>query len=141
VKDRKNLLRALFSVYPAGRFGVALFVLRGALGVPLFIQGTLCLAEPVATWETFRGLAALAVGCSLVAGFLTPVIAVVTAAGVAVLGASVAPLCSRNLFAGKLSIVFASAILASVLLLGPGAFSVDARMFGRREIIIPRRVK
>jgi hypothetical protein len=27
---------------------------------------------------------------------------------------------------------------AAQVLLGPGAFSVDARLFGRREIVIPR---
>ena len=30
-----------------------------------------------------------------------------------------------------------AAISAALVLLGPGAFSVDARLFGRREIIIP----
>jgi hypothetical protein len=28
-------------------------------------------------------------------------------------------------------------LAAAVLCLGPGAFSVDARLFGRREVIIP----
>jgi hypothetical protein len=28
-------------------------------------------------------------------------------------------------------------MLVAVIVLGPGAFSVDARLFGRREIIIP----
>jgi hypothetical protein len=30
-----------------------------------------------------------------------------------------------------------AAISAAVVLLGPGAFSLDARLFGRREIVIP----
>jgi uncharacterized membrane protein YphA (DoxX/SURF4 family) len=30
-----------------------------------------------------------------------------------------------------------AAISAALALLGPGAFSLDARLFGRREIIIP----
>jgi uncharacterized membrane protein YphA (DoxX/SURF4 family) len=44
---------------------------------------------------------------------------------------------------GDLSRLFTLLILlfisAAVVLLGPGAYSVDARLFGRREIIIPRR--
>ena len=32
------------------------------------------------------------------------------------------------------------AVLSGVIaLLGPGAFSIDARLFGRREVFIPRR--
>jgi hypothetical protein len=30
-----------------------------------------------------------------------------------------------------------AAISAALVLVGPGAFSLDARLFGRREIIIP----
>jgi hypothetical protein len=33
-----------------------------------------------------------------------------------------------------------AAISAALVLLGPGAFSLDARLFGRREIIIPEVV-
>jgi hypothetical protein len=29
----------------------------------------------------------------------------------------------------------------TVALLGPGAFSVDARLFGRREIVVPRAAR
>jgi hypothetical protein len=42
-----------------------------------------------------------------------------------------------NLFDSKLSLVFGLTMLLSVMGIGPGAFSVAARVFGRREIIIP----
>jgi hypothetical protein len=29
--------------------------------------------------------------------------------------------------------------LSAIIILGPGAFSLDARLFGQREIIVPRR--
>ena len=34
-------------------------------------------------------------------------------------------------------LIFAGIMAAAIVFLGPGAFSVDARLFGRREIIIP----
>jgi hypothetical protein len=33
--------------------------------------------------------------------------------------------------------LFVVAVAAAIILLGPGAFSVDCFLFGRREIIIP----
>jgi uncharacterized membrane protein YphA (DoxX/SURF4 family) len=42
-----------------------------------------------------------------------------------------------NLLNAKPSQILATTIAVSIALLGPGAFSVDARLFGRREIIIP----
>jgi hypothetical protein len=38
---------------------------------------------------------------------------------------------------GPLAAFNLAAISAALVLLGPGAFSIDARLFGRREIIIP----
>lgn len=68
------------------------------------------------------GILGIATGVLFVLGLLTPITATVTA--IAALG--------FGLYQG-------SAVVASLALLGPGAFSVDARLFGRREIIIPRR--
>jgi hypothetical protein len=42
-----------------------------------------------------------------------------------------------SLFDTRLATTLATSIAVAILCLGPGAFSIDARLFGRREIIIP----
>jgi len=64
----------------------------------------------------------IAVAPLLVLGFMTPAGAVIAAA--------------IALFFGSPSV---AAIAIALALLGPGAFSVDAKLFGRREIVIDER--
>jgi uncharacterized membrane protein YphA (DoxX/SURF4 family) len=85
------------------------------------------------------GAITLAVGISLLAGLLTPI-----AAGVIALRATAAlllihPVFGLSLFNSRPSIAFLAAVAGAIILLGPGSFSVDSRLFGLREIIIPQR--
>ena len=50
---------------------------------------------------------------------------------------SLLPICTPNVFDSRSAVVFAVAILIALIGIGPGRFSVDARLFGRREIIVP----
>lgn len=87
-----------------------------------------------ASW--ILGLSAVASGCLLLAGFLTPlagVIAALNVVGTSLSARAAAPI----VFDSRLAFVFALTILLAVIGAGPGRYSVDARMFGRREIIIP----
>ena len=71
-------------------------------------------------------LSLVSAACLLV-GLMTPVMAIVVTLGAGVLAVS-----------GKLDASLELIVLAiAVGLLGPGAFSLDARMFGRREILLP----
>jgi uncharacterized membrane protein YphA (DoxX/SURF4 family) len=45
---------------------------------------------------------------------------------------------ASSLLENRMTAALATAITAAVVCLGPGAFSLDARLFGRREIIIPK---
>lgn len=70
-------------------------------------------------------------------GFLTPLAATLVALGVLGVAFSWVPAPTSNLFDTKLPAVLAAVISLAILFLGPGALSLDARLFGRREIIIP----
>ena len=83
---------------------------------------------------------AFAAGAALLAGILTPIAGLVTGLGAIGCGFSLLPSPAvSNLPDSKLAVVLIAIVAAAIVCLGPGAFSVDAHLFGRREIIIPRR--
>ena len=86
------------------------------------------------------GLAALAFigGAFLLAGLMTPLVALLVAAG-GIGAVWWLPLQSEALFDGYLPIINLIVLSIAIAFVGPGAFSLDARMFGRREISIPSR--
>lgn len=83
------------------------------------------------------GFLAIAASILLILGFLTPVVSfLMCVAATAILLASLdkyPAIQQDRIFIDLCTILLAT----SVALLGPGAFSLDARMFGRREITIP----
>jgi uncharacterized membrane protein YphA (DoxX/SURF4 family) len=129
----------LFSTFPGGWPGAGLLLLRAAIGITMIVQGGLYLADPsdLTLGTGTVGLVAIATGVLLLVGFLTPVAGALV--GLGTLGIALAwfPAATPNLFDAKLPVVFAVIISAAIVFLGPGAFSIDARLFGRREIIIP----
>jgi uncharacterized membrane protein YphA (DoxX/SURF4 family) len=119
---------------------MALLLLRAVFGLVVLVEGGFYLAEPSATMAAwFMGLSAFAAGGLLLIGFLTPIIGAIVAVGAVCVGLSLLPACVPTLFDSKISLIFGLTMLISIIGLGPGAFSVDARVFGRREIIIPPR--
>jgi bifunctional non-homologous end joining protein LigD len=74
---------------------------------------------------------------SILAGLLTPFVAVVVAIGGMGLALSWFPLPAQDLFNNNLVVIDQILLAIAIAFLGPGAFSLDARMFGRREITIP----
>jgi uncharacterized membrane protein YphA (DoxX/SURF4 family) len=112
------------------RLTVALHTIIGAACALLASNGL-----EFAVWAC--GLLSITLGIALLLGFFTPLAGATTTIGYFILGISsllkmetirpIGPATAINLTAISLALVF----------LGPGAFSVDARLFGRREIIIP----
>lgn len=83
------------------------------------------------------GLSALASGGLLLIGFLTPVASVVVGFDVVGTVLSALPPSTSGIFESRAALIFGLTILLAIIGAGPGRFSVDARVFGRREIIIP----
>jgi uncharacterized membrane protein YphA (DoxX/SURF4 family) len=139
VRRGEDPLRRLFSSFPEGWPGIGLIFLRLIVAVNAIVCGIDALIEPSrhasSTWAF--GSLAIAAGAAILVGFVTP--AAGAAATVGYLTETVrsflmtdgsnhiSPLAAFNL----------AAISAALVFLGPGAFSIDARLFGRREIIIP----
>jgi len=117
---------------------VALLLLRVVSAVAILAEARLYVTEPnpsALSW--FVALSAFAAGALILVGFLTPVAAAVAAAGFTAVLLSALPTSTPNLFDSRVSVIFALTMLVTIIGIGPGAMSLDARMFGRREIIIP----
>jgi uncharacterized membrane protein YphA (DoxX/SURF4 family) len=78
-----------------------------------------------------------AAGAFLLTGLMTPFVAVFVALCGIGIALSYIPLPGEALFDSHLAIINLIVLSIAIALLGPGAFSLDARMFGRREITIP----
>ena len=83
------------------------------------------------------GLAGSLSGASLLIGFLTPVAGALVGLGGAGIALSWFPALTPNLLDSRLAAIFVVIMAAAIVFLGPGAFSLDSYLFGRREIVIP----
>jgi hypothetical protein len=113
-------------MFPTGAPGVALLILRISLAAAIVDTGSRCLNSSLAPVI----LLASAVQTLLLGfGLLTPIVSV--AAGVFELASLFASGHADGRF-----IVLSSLNAAAITLLGPGVYSLDARLFGRREIVL-----
>jgi uncharacterized membrane protein YphA (DoxX/SURF4 family) len=116
-------------MFPTGPAGAALWILRVSVAAKLFVEGTAHWTLVTSFW-TFLGFAAVAMFLCL--GLLTPYCATATCLimlGVLLMAGG------SNQFETFISILNSAALA----LLGPGAYSIDARIFGRRLLTVPPR--
>jgi uncharacterized membrane protein YphA (DoxX/SURF4 family) len=117
---------------------VGLLLLRAAVGISLIVQGAVCLAVwERGAWTWAVGPPALIIGAALLIGCMTPVAGALAVLGTVSVALSRLPPLIPSIFGGAPATIFMAVMAAAVLLLGPGAFSLDARWFGRREVVIP----
>jgi len=128
-------LQRTFTSFPSGSVGTALLALRVIVGASAITEAVLAIVGGHSLLDgTVAFLAALA-GLALVLGFLTPVVsALIAAYGAAILlglhGAH------RQLLDSRMALFEFVVMAAALAILGPGATSIDARLFGRREVAI-----
>lgn len=130
-------------VFPGGWSGIALLLLRVVVGMSLAFQGAGYFADWTSlTFKTLTiGALCIASGTCLVAGLLTPFACTFTVLSCIGFSSSWLPLPAHDVLSGNLVIVNMTVMAIVIAVLGPGAFSLDSRMFGRREIVIPPSVR
>jgi uncharacterized membrane protein YphA (DoxX/SURF4 family) len=124
-------VQKLFSAFPGGWPGLGLLLLRALVGVTLIAQSLTYIGSTklsALSWVV-TALVLIIASCLLV-GFMTPIAAMIIGLGAIALALS-------SLFQTNQTLLDVIVLTIAIALLGPGAFSIDARMFGRREILIP----
>ena len=135
---RRLRLQKLFSTFPEGWPGLGLVLMRLAVALSAIVQGISTFIESSAQildWTI--GSVEILIGAALLTGFLTPVAG--TFASLVNLATGVSWFLTPGGHAHDRTVAAFYLFVMSIAItaLGPGAFSLDARMFGRREIIIP----
>jgi putative oxidoreductase len=129
------VLQRLFSTFADGWPGIGLLLLRLLTAVALIyfgIVGVLASPPPAIAVLQIIGIGA---GILFLVGLWTPVVG--TLAAIAKVSIALSQFFAHS---GDPWVPIAQAVLGAILaMVGPGAWSVDARLFGRKRIDFPER--
>ena len=101
------------------------------------LEGLSFLASPDAgSLDAAVGMITLLAGGALIVGVLAPVAGTLVALGAISLATSIVPKPPQHPLDSPPAIVLLAAVAIAIVLLGPGALSIDSYLFGRREIVI-----
>ena len=124
-------MRRLFSNFASGAPGLGLLLLRLAAGIGLAADGVLALRGAPSFGLALLHVLTISIGLLLLVGLWTPIAGTM----LAILALLHASLHLDNPW----TCVLMGILGAALALLGPGAWSIDARLFGWKRIRIPDR--
>jgi uncharacterized membrane protein YphA (DoxX/SURF4 family) len=121
-------LQRLFSTFPNGRPGAGLLLLRFAVGASLIVEKVPLIWVIPQSFGIEVRIVMVCVGISLLCGLWTPV--------VGALAAAIELLIAFSPAGGDATHLLLAILSFSLALLGPGAWSIDGHIFGRKRIDI-----
>jgi len=122
-------VQRLFSTFAGGWPGAGLVLMRAVIGIVSIDRGVMKLCSDPTIQLAILSVFTIGTGLLLIAGLWTPVAGTLLAA-IAVWKAFLVP---QNL----LLYLLMGTIGVTLAMVGPGAWSIDARLFGRKQIYAP----
>jgi putative oxidoreductase len=119
-------LQRLFSTFANGWPGLGLLLQRLILGTALIGHGAIAYRDAVAIEQILPELIASGLALFILAGLWTPA----TGSLVAALELWIALIRTGN----EAAVVILATLAGTLAMIGPGAWSIDARIFGRKHI-------
>lgn len=129
-------LQRTFTGFPTGYPGLALLLLRVVVGGAASSQAWLLITADhgAVNASVVVALLAFVTGLALIVGFMTPIASVLLSAGGLLLTIDSSVPGQLLLFESGMARLEFIVMSAALISLGPGALSLDARLYGRREI-------
>jgi uncharacterized membrane protein YphA (DoxX/SURF4 family) len=129
-------LQRTFSGFPTGYPGFALLLLRLVVGGAASSQAWMLITanHGAVNMGVVIALLAFVIGLVLIIGLMTPIAGVLLAAGALFLTVDPSVLGHLSLFESGMARLEFIVMSVALIFLGPGTFSLDARLYGRREI-------